>query len=124
MSSEEEKSVLDLEQEMIKLKSLEESRISKILLPGNEKSELIDAFSNLNTNNKRNTYNNEIIKLFEILKEYMRLNTTDELYNYNSYMHSILDEDNYLVLEYQNIMKIRQYVLNAIAIKATNHKDN
>lgn len=123
MKSEEE-IVLDLEREMLASKTVEDSRISKMLLPDGESNELVEAFLNLDINDKRNEFNIEIIKIFEILKEFMNIDTTYKLCNYNKNVDSILNEDNYLALEYQNIMKIRQYILEATTVNLEKSKDH
>lgn len=80
-----------------------------------EENNLMEAFTNLNINDKRNSYNEELLKLYELLKSGFELNMADNsnaLYNYNRNTDSELSEGDYLIREYKNILLIRQLFID------------
>ena len=63
------------------------------------------AFRNLEINEKRNLYNEEVVKLYELLKN-INGNSTEQssvLRNYNINADSELTEEEYLSYEFENI---------------------
>lgn len=85
-----------------------------------EKEELKLAFKELSLNDKRNIYNEEILKLFEIFRTYFnaeQLISSQELYNYNVYNDEFLDEEKLLEKEYLNILCLREVILTSVTKK-------
>lgn len=82
--------------------------------------ELSAVFSNLNINSKRNVYNQEKLKLFELLRIIINVNLDDIVTNFRNYDQnddSYFDEGEYLELEYQNLLLLREILLFYIALK-------
>lgn len=77
--------------------------------------ELNIAFDNLEINEKRNAYNEEILKLFEMLKTLSGEGFNKKIWNYNSNEDYYLSEEEYLSHEYQNILELRNIILTCIA---------
>lgn len=77
------------------------------------------AFRNLEINEKRNLYNEEVVKLYELLKN-INGNSTEQssvLRNYNINTDSGLTEEEYLSYEFENIIKLREQIIKYIASK-------
>ena len=84
------------------------------------KDDSIIGFSNLNTNDKRNSYNEEILKIYELLKSGFDIGENDSnftLYNYDSNNEQDFSEDEFLTNEYRNILLIREMVINCLFVK-------
>lgn len=85
-----------------------------------DKQELKQAFDNLDLNQKRNAYNEEILKLFELFRDYCNMESTISnlpLYNYNIYNDEFLEEDEVLSKEYLNILYLRELILTTLIKK-------
>lgn len=79
---------------------------------------LVVAFSNLNSNDKRNSYNEEILRIYELLKTYFDENNCNyKVHNYNSNEESEISEDEFLINEYKNILVLREMIINCIFMK-------
>ena len=80
-------------------------------------NELFSKFENLSTNDKRNVFNEEMIKIFELLKaitsnhEYVNnLNVS----NYNPNTENIISEDEYLFKAYKDLINIRKILIEYV----------
>ena len=76
--------------------------------------EFIEAYNNLDTNNKRNKLNREILTIGEYIKnieEKLGLKNEIDLYNYNAYKDNNLSEDEFLVSTYQDIFNIEREII-------------
>jgi len=85
-----------------------------------EKNNLIIAFSNLDINDKRNSYNEELLRIYELLKSSFNNIENDprfQLHNYDSNYEHNLSEDEFLTNEYKNILMIREMIINYIIMK-------
>lgn len=111
----------EIENDVLISKIYEEEKNNKILFEENrlnmKSDSLITTFKSLDYNNKRNAYNTEIQKIFELLKHLNLIDKDDCIYNYNSNTDSILSEGEYLTFEYKNILSIRQKLISYIVEK-------
>lgn len=76
--------------------------------------EFIEAYNNLDTNNKRNKLNREILTIGEYIKnieEKLGLKNEIDLYNYNAYKDNNLSEDEFLVSTYQDVFNIEREII-------------
>lgn len=83
-----------------------------------ENQNLNEAFKNLDTNEKRNEYNAEISKIYEILKVIISAKGYKEVKNLRNYdveEDRNLTEDEFLAYEYQNILLFRDLLLTILA---------
>lgn len=92
-----------------------------------EHEELIATFFNMDITDKRNAYNEEILRLYETIKSFFNYNNQmeDKLYNYHISNDKYLNEEEYLTKEYENLIKIRELFLsNAIKMEMFNRVQN
>lgn len=84
-----------------------------------DKQELLLAFSNMDINDKRDCYNEEILKMFELLKLYFDDSRDYDLSidNYNFNKDFLLNEDEYLTKEFKNILTIQEFIIYSISAK-------
>ncbi len=85
-----------------------------------EKEEIKQAFEQLSLNEKRNVYNEEILKIFEIFRTYCNAEdiiSSQQLYNYNIYNDDSLTEEELLTKEYLNILYLRELILACLSKK-------
>lgn len=85
-----------------------------------EKDDLIAVFSNLETNDKRNSYNEEILKIYELLKSAFNFsgnNPNFTLHNYDSNKEENISEDEFLINEYRNVLMLREMIINCMILK-------
>lgn len=80
--------------------------------------ELIEKYEKLSLNEKRNELNQEMIKISEIFIQLSRSKNYPindfSLINYNSASKKYINETEFLNMSYQNLMNIREIILNYI----------
>ena len=84
-------------------------------------NELYEKFNKLGLNDKRNEFNQEIIKIFELVNEITIAkgfqNEKTNIINYNIVKDQSISEDQYLFYQYQNLINIRKTIINYISWK-------
>lgn len=84
-------------------------------------NELYAKFNKIGLNDKRNVFNLEMIKLFEIInmitnvKGYHSDNV--KIINYDLIKDKSMSEDEYLFYQYQNLINIRKALINYVSWK-------
>ena len=82
-------------------------------------SELFIKFEKLSTNDKRNAFNEEMIKIFGLLTAITKIKETEtenlNISNYNSNTEKSISEDEYLVKAYKDLINIRKVLINYIS---------
>lgn len=84
-------------------------------------NELFDKFKNLGLNDKRNEFNQEMLKIFALISEITKSKGYQgeivNIINYNLAKDQGMSEDEYLSLQYQNLINIRKSIINYISWK-------
>ena len=79
-----------------------------------EYKELFDNFSKLGVDEKRDAFNEELVKVAYLIKNYLNKynqNIIDEPYNYKKGIDKVLTESELLDLNYKNIYYIKSELL-------------
>lgn len=83
--------------------------------------DVFDKFEKLSINDKRNKFNEEMIKIYELIVAVTKTQGyTEELSkinNYNPTEHNKLTEDEYLLMIYKDLINIRKVLVNYIGWK-------
>lgn len=88
--------------------------------------ELIKSYMKLDTNNKRDKLNRELLVIGELLKKIewdMGLDNEVDIYNYNVSSDNKMSEDEFLVSTYQDIFNVERELLTISKILKENEKD-
>lgn len=84
-------------------------------------NELYEKFKKLGLNDKRNEFNQEMIKIFILINQITKSKGFTEdntnIINYNSAEDKKISEDEYLFYQYQNLINIRKSIINYISWK-------
>ncbi len=84
-------------------------------------NELYEKFNKIGLNDKRNEFNQEIIKIFELVNMITKAkgyqNDIAKIINYDSIRDESMGEDEYLFYQYQNLINIRKTIINYISWK-------
>lgn len=84
-------------------------------------NELYEKFNKIGLNDKRNEFNQEMIKIFELVNEITKAkgyqNDISKIINYDSIRDESMSEDEYLFYQYQNLINIRKTIINYISWK-------
>ncbi len=76
--------------------------------------DFIEAFNSLDTNNKRDKLNREILVIGEYLKyleKQLGLDNEIDIYNYNPYNDKKMTEDEFLVSTYQDVFNVERELI-------------
>lgn len=88
--------------------------------------ELISSYMKLDTNNKRDKLNRELLVIGELLKKIewdMGLDNEVDIYNYNVSSDNKMSEDEFLVSTYQDVFNVERELLTISKILKENEKD-
>lgn len=84
-------------------------------------NELYEKFNKLGLNDKRNEFNQEMIKIFELINQITIAkgfqNDTANIINYDIEKDQSMSEDEYLLYQYKNLINIRKVIINYISWK-------
>ena len=84
-------------------------------------NELYEKFNKIGLNDKRNEFNQEMIKIFELVNLITKAkgyqNDIAKIINYDSIRDESMSEDEYLFYQYQNLINIRKTIINYISWK-------
>jgi len=87
----------------------------------NMENELFDKFKLLGLNDKRNEFNGELLKIHALINEITKAKgyqgQISNIINYNLANDKNISEDEYLFLQYQNLINIRKSIVNYISWK-------
>lgn len=76
--------------------------------------DFIEAFNSLDTNNKRDKLNREILVIGEYLKyleKQLGFDNEIDIYNYNPYNDKKMTEDEFLVSTYQDVFNVERELI-------------
>ena len=110
-------SIEELKNEMLEAKMFEEFQYPYDDEPTDEQK-LQVAFQTLNTNDKRDVFNQELFRIYSLFNNLIQNNTIDQkkdFRNYDSIKDQEISEDEFLNYEYQNVQMIRELILIYIA---------
>lgn len=83
--------------------------------------ELYEKFKKIGLNDKRNEFNQEMIKIFTLINQITEIkgfeSENEKLINYNIKEDKSISEDEYLFYQYQNLINIRKAIINYISWK-------
>ena len=84
-------------------------------------TELYEKFKKIGLNDKRNEFNQEMIKILEIINQITKVkgyeNDMTKIINYDIIKDQTMSEDEYLYYQYQNLINIRKSIINYISWK-------
>lgn len=84
-------------------------------------NELYEKFKKIGLNDKRNEFNQEMIKIFTLVNQITKAkgyeNDVANIINYNAVEDKTMSEDEYLFYQYQNLINIRKAIINYISWK-------
>lgn len=84
-------------------------------------NELYEKFNKLGLNDKRNEFNQEMIKIFELVNQITIAKgfkkDTANIINYDIAKDQSMSEDKYLLYQYKNLINIRKSIINYISWK-------
>lgn len=84
-------------------------------------TELYEKFVKVGLNDKRNIFNQEMVKIFELLNQVTNATGYEKevakIINYDINKDKKISEDEYLFYQYQNLINIRKLVINYLSQK-------
>ena len=84
-------------------------------------NELYEKFNKLGLNDKRNEFNQEMIKIFELINQITIAkgfqNDAANIINYDIEKDQSMSEDEYLLYQYKNLINIRKVIINYLSWK-------
>jgi len=84
-------------------------------------NELYEKFNKIGLNDKRNEFNQEMIKIFELINQITTAkgfqNDITNIINYDIIKDKSMSEDEYLFYQYKNLINIRKAIINYISWK-------
>lgn len=82
---------------------------------------LYEKFNKIGLNDKRNEFNQEMLKIFELVNQITKAegfeNDKENMINYDVIKDKTISEDEYLFYQYQNLINIRKAIINYILWK-------
>ena len=81
--------------------------------------EFIEAYNNLDTNNKRDKLNHELLVIKELLKETesdLNLDNDVDIYDYNPENDKDWTEDDFLMSTYQDVYNIERELITVVKL--------
>ena len=82
-------------------------------------NELYEKFNKLGLNDKRNEFNQEMIKILELINHITKTkgyeNDMVKTINYDIIKDKSMSEDEYLFYQYQNLINIRKTIINYLS---------
>lgn len=83
--------------------------------------ELYEKFKKIGLNDKRNEFNQEMIRIYELVNQITKAKgfelDNSNIINYNIEKDKSMSEDEYLFYQYQNLINIRKTIINYISWK-------
>ena len=84
-------------------------------------NELYEKFNKVGLNDKRNIFNQEMIKIFELVNQVTNAKGYEKelakIINYDITKDMKISEDEYLFYQYQNLINIRKLIINFLSWK-------
>ena len=84
-------------------------------------NELYEKFNKIGLNDKRNEFNQEMIKILELVNQITKAKGYEkdivEIINYDIIKDKSMSEDEYLFYQYQNLINIRKSIINYLSWK-------
>lgn len=84
-------------------------------------TELYEKFVKVGLNDKRNIFNQEMAKIYELLNQVTNAmgyeKDVTRIINYDVTSDSKISEDEYLFYQYQNLINIRKLIINYLSQK-------
>ena len=84
-------------------------------------NELYEKFNKIGLNDKRNEFNQEMIKILELVNQIKKAKGYEKdivkIINYDIIKDKSMSEDEYLFYQYQNLINIRKSIINYLSWK-------